>query len=188
MTTEISALDGWLAVHPYLGEVAKLQQAIDAALDTDDSAPLPALQWDSLSGDFEKGIPFFKNRELDEAVITRAAELLCRLAQTLSAVRHKRRDETGLCVPSRPVPKPAGVCLHTSETGNHGRRSLARSRELDNPRGGPLSRLESAGKGSAPLGCDPRGVDEGVNMVPALLPALRLAAGHGATGEDREGT
>jgi FdhE protein len=85
MTTEISALDGWLAVHPYLGEVAKLQQAIDAALNTDDSAPLPALQWDSLSGDFEKGIPFFRNRELDEAVIARAAELLGHLTQSLSA-------------------------------------------------------------------------------------------------------
>ena len=84
MTTDLKAIEGWIAVHPYLEEVAKLQKAIDDALSSDDSAPLPVLQWDSLSEDFEKGIPFFRNRELDEAVINRAADLLVRLAQALS--------------------------------------------------------------------------------------------------------
>jgi len=53
-------------------------------MESDESNPLPALQWDSLSEDFKKGVPFFRTRELDEAVVTRAADLLVRLAEKLS--------------------------------------------------------------------------------------------------------
>jgi hypothetical protein len=84
MTTDLTALEGWLAEHPYLREVARLQQAIEDSLIIDESSPLPPLQWDSLSADFEKGTSFFINRELGEAVTTRAAVLLARLAKDLS--------------------------------------------------------------------------------------------------------
>ena len=84
MTTDLTAIEGWLAAHPYLGEVARLHQAIENAMNSDESNPLPVLQWDSLSEDFKKGLPFFRNRELDKTVVTRAAALLCNLAEKLS--------------------------------------------------------------------------------------------------------
>jgi FdhE protein len=84
MTTDLTPLQGWLETHPYLGEVARLHQAIENAMESDESNPLPALQWDSLSEDFKSGTPFFRTRELDEAVITRAARLLRALAEKLS--------------------------------------------------------------------------------------------------------
>jgi FdhE protein len=84
MTTDLTPLQGWLETHPYLGEVARLHQAIENAMSIDESNPLPALQWDSLSEDFKNGTPFFRTRELDEAVVSRAAGLLRALAEKLS--------------------------------------------------------------------------------------------------------
>jgi FdhE protein len=84
MTTVIPALNSWIEAHPFLKDVARLQLAIEDVLNTDEAPSIPVLQWDSLVVDFEKGIPFFRNRELDEAVVTRAAGLLVCLAQTLS--------------------------------------------------------------------------------------------------------
>ena len=84
MTTDLTAIEWWLATHPYLGEVARLHQAIENAMNTGESTPIPVLQWDSLSEDFKKGLPFFRNRELDETAVTRAAALLCNLAEKLS--------------------------------------------------------------------------------------------------------
>jgi FdhE protein len=84
MTTDLTPLQGWLETHPYLGEVARLHQAIENAMSSDESNPLPALQWDSLSEDFKNGTPLFRTRELDEAVVTRAAGLLRALAEKLS--------------------------------------------------------------------------------------------------------
>jgi hypothetical protein len=87
MTTVFPALDNWIEGHPFLKDVARLQLAIEDALNTDESTSIPVLQWDSLAVDFAKGIPFFRNRELDEAVVTRAAELFGRLAQDLGGWR-----------------------------------------------------------------------------------------------------
>jgi FdhE protein len=86
MTTDLTPLEGWLEAHPYLREVARLQTAIEDVLEAGQSAPIPALQWDSLSEDFKNGTPFFRTRELDEAVVTQAAGLLFALAEKLSVM------------------------------------------------------------------------------------------------------
>src|SRR5512138_2772096 len=84
MNDVFPALDKWLADHPFLNEVARLQLAIEDTLNSDSSPALSPLEWDSLADDCKTGTPFFKRRSPDKTIITPAASLLRRLAENLA--------------------------------------------------------------------------------------------------------
>ncbi|HEX9024118.1 MAG TPA: formate dehydrogenase accessory protein FdhE [Geobacteraceae bacterium] len=84
MNDVFPALDKWLADHPYLNEVARLQLAIEDTLNSDSSPALPPLEWESLAEDCKTGTPFFKRRSPDKTIIKPAASLLRQLAENLA--------------------------------------------------------------------------------------------------------
>jgi len=78
-----SMLDTWLTAHPYLKEVARFQQTVEAVLGNHE-APLPVLQWDDHVADFSQGMPLLRNRGLAQAVIDQASEPLARLVERMT--------------------------------------------------------------------------------------------------------
>jgi FdhE protein len=121
MMTTHATLDKWLAEHPYLKEVAWVQQRVDAALCRHEPQALHVPRWEDYFDGFTKGIPLLRARPLDKDVISRSTDLLIRLADRLSgtdgpgALRH---DCAVLCDEFRKTPDAAALMLEKIAGGS----------------------------------------------------------------------
>lgn len=74
----------WLAAHPFLEEMARLQDRVSESLALWQQPPLPTPRWDYHVDDLRQGIPLLLSSELDQHFTVQAGEVLCHLIIRLS--------------------------------------------------------------------------------------------------------
>jgi FdhE protein len=86
-----SALDQWIAAHPYLKNLAEFQQAVTAAFPVKTAAAAPAMDWNKVLDEYRKGASLLENPAANLDFARSAGELLTEATE--------RFPEAGLAEP-----------------------------------------------------------------------------------------
>ena len=80
----LTMMASWLHDHPYLDELARLQERVQESLGDWVQLPLPAPRWDMHADDLSQGIPLLMSSNLDRTFAVHAGEVLCHLITRIS--------------------------------------------------------------------------------------------------------
>lgn len=89
----------WLGAHPWLGPVARLEEAVARAVSQSVPAPLPPPEWESWTDDAQRGWPLLRSELFGPLAATRLAEVLGAAAARLSAAVADPADEASTLPP-----------------------------------------------------------------------------------------